>query len=133
VSGRCFLDGYPPLAYCRGCGRDLSGETLFDHHRVGVHEYMFAEGLRRDPPVDDGRRCFDENELRELGLRPMADEEIRASSRHSHRTGLGVELWVDAAVAERLRAAFPKPRVSDLRSRVEATGEHFAIDEPPAA
>jgi hypothetical protein len=54
---------------CRSCGEDFGGVELFDRHRVGNHAYTFGEGLRRDPPGEDGRRCLDAAEMRELGWR----------------------------------------------------------------
>jgi hypothetical protein len=32
--------------------------SAFDNHRVGKHAYMHSEGLKLDPPVEDGRRCL---------------------------------------------------------------------------
>lgn len=58
----------------------------FDGHRVGVHEYLYSEGLRLDPPREDGRRCRDEAEMLEHGL------ELDARSR-----------WRVVADAERIR------------------------------
>src|SRR5262249_1612355 len=37
--------GYPPLAYCCSCGRDFSGDRIFERHKPGLHEYTFLEGL----------------------------------------------------------------------------------------
>lgn len=45
------------------CGLDFSTVPSFDDHRVGVHDYTFAEGLHREPPVFDGRRCLDADEM----------------------------------------------------------------------
>jgi hypothetical protein len=44
--------------------------ALFDAHRVGVHAYVLTEGLRMDPPREDGRRCLDETEVAERGWEP---------------------------------------------------------------
>lgn len=55
------------LNLCRSCGEDFGGVELFDRHRVGNHTYTFGEGLRMDPPREDGRRCLDPGEMRELG------------------------------------------------------------------
>lgn len=90
-------DGYPVLSYCTSCGRDFSGDTMFDRHRVGVHDYTFAEGLRMDPPKEDGRRCLDPEEMLARGWRPFTDEEMAASSRDRRRVGYDVELWHDPA------------------------------------
>lgn len=48
---------------CRECGEDFSGVSGFDAHRVGKHEYTYAEGLRRDPIKEDGRRCLSTEEM----------------------------------------------------------------------
>lgn len=52
---------------CGGCGKDFSSVRAFDSHRVGRHGYTLTEGLRRSPPVEDGRRCLDDDELLEDG------------------------------------------------------------------
>jgi hypothetical protein len=52
---------------CRSCGEDFGSAGLFDRHRIGKHAYTFGEGLRMDPPREDGRRCLDAGEMRELG------------------------------------------------------------------
>lgn len=52
---------------CRSCGLDFSTVPAFDEHRVGTHDYTLAEGMRREPPVYDGRRCLDESEMRDAG------------------------------------------------------------------
>jgi hypothetical protein len=133
VTGRRYPDGYRPLAYCRDCGRDFSGDSLFDRHRVGVHAYTLAEGLQHDPPVEDGRRCLDDDELREFGLRPMTDDEMRASRRDRHRAGYGVELWTNPAEAERIRRAYSEVPVSPSVDAVEATEGQLSIEELAAA
>ena len=53
---------------CRACGENFSSVRTFDRHRVGKHEYTFSEGLRFDPPVEDGRRCLHPEEMTGLGL-----------------------------------------------------------------
>lgn len=73
---------------CRACGEDFAGISYFDKHRVGVHAYTFAEGMRHDPPVEDGRRCLAASELREKGW------EKNAKGR-----------WFDPAEAARIREA----------------------------
>lgn len=52
---------------CRSCGEDFATLTAFDEHRTGVHTYTFDEGSKMDPPVDDGRRCLETEELRDWG------------------------------------------------------------------
>lgn len=52
---------------CRACGEDFGSVGAFDAHRTGKHAYTFREGLALDPPLEDGRRCFDTDELREKG------------------------------------------------------------------
>jgi hypothetical protein len=99
---------YKPLAFCTSCGRDFVGDSLFDLHRVGVHDYTISEGLKLDPPREDGRRCLDADEMRKRGWRPLTVEEKRASPRHSHRADFDVELWFDPVATERVRAAFAR-------------------------
>ena len=50
---------------CTSCHLDFGSVSAFDAHRVGVHEYTFAEGARMEPPRWDGRRCLAESELAE--------------------------------------------------------------------
>lgn len=52
---------------CQTCGKDFLTVAGFDEHRVGTYDYTLAEGLRRDPPVYDGRRCLDEQEFQSGG------------------------------------------------------------------
>lgn len=52
---------------CRSCGLDFTSVRDFDSHRVGVHEYTYWEGLRMDPPREDGRRCLTIEEMRAKG------------------------------------------------------------------
>jgi len=80
-----------PRAYCRSCRQDFSGTKMFDRHRVGVHEYTFAEGLEMDPPREDGRRCLDADEMTALGW--ARDEHGR---------------WIDPERVEAARRAFAK-------------------------
>jgi hypothetical protein len=47
-----------PVNYCSACGEDFGSVGTFDKHRVGVHDYTLTEGLRMDPPREDGRRCL---------------------------------------------------------------------------
>jgi hypothetical protein len=57
-----------PRAWCPSWGLDSSSTAAFDRHRVGLHAYLFAEGLAFDPPREDGRRCLDVDEIRALGM-----------------------------------------------------------------
>lgn len=59
-----------PANLCRSCGLDFQTEAGFDDHRVGDHDYTFAQGLRMEPPREDGRRCLDASELESLGWHP---------------------------------------------------------------
>lgn len=53
---------------CRECNTDFGSVQAFDLHRVGKHAYTYSEGLKFDPPVEDGRRCLSESEMLERGL-----------------------------------------------------------------
>lgn len=46
-----------------GCNQLFASDASFDAHRVGVHDYTFPEGLRMDPPREDGRRCLTQDEM----------------------------------------------------------------------
>lgn len=52
---------------CTECGEDFVTVAAFDEHRTGVHDYGFKEGLEKNPPVEDGRRCFGVDELKAFG------------------------------------------------------------------
>jgi hypothetical protein len=80
-----------PRAYCRSCGQDFSGTTMFDLHRVGVHEYTYSEGIAMTPMREDGRRCLSIDEVTDLGW--ALDERGR---------------WCDPERVEAARAAFRK-------------------------
>ena len=56
-----------PLNFCRSCGQDFNGLTLFDAHRVGKHAYTLAEGAAMTPPRFDGRRCLTALEMAAKG------------------------------------------------------------------
>lgn len=84
-----------PLNLCRVCGHDFAGITYFDQHRGGRHAYTLTEGLRFDPPVEDGRRCLSESEMREMGL------EIDGKGR-----------WSDPRASERLATAYTRTHFS---------------------
>ena len=79
------------MTLCRSCGADFSATWLFDKHRVGKHTYLFTEGLRMDPPREDGRRCLDAEEMRGLGW------EVDANGR-----------WSEPARARATRDAFAR-------------------------
>ena len=53
---------------CSACGEDFGGIGAFDAHRVGKHAYDFSEGLKMDPPREDGRRCLDVDEMEQQGF-----------------------------------------------------------------
>lgn len=76
---------------CRSCGSDFTSLETFDAHRVGTHEYTFGEGLKLEPPVEDGRRCLDADEMRGRGW--AQDSKGR---------------WVNTTRAERARRTFAK-------------------------
>lgn len=52
---------------CRSCGEDFATVAAFDEHRTGYHAYTYSEGLKQEPPVEDGRRCFGVDELKKFG------------------------------------------------------------------
>ena len=52
---------------CRSCGEDFGSVALFDAHRIGKHAYTLAEGLKHEPPVEDGRGCVYVEEMLERG------------------------------------------------------------------
>jgi hypothetical protein len=52
---------------CSGCGHDFTSTSLFDAHRIGVFAYTLEQGLRFDPPRQDGRRCLDADEMQAKG------------------------------------------------------------------
>ena len=80
---------------CRACGKDFSSVHNFDRHRVGKHAYTYTEGLKFDPPADDGRRCLYTEELISLGLRPDK------SGRWSDPTqAAAVRLWATVNATE---------------------------------
>lgn len=55
---------------CCECELDFASIGAFDRHRTGRHGYSLSEGLRQDPPVEDGRRCLDASEMVAAGLEP---------------------------------------------------------------
>lgn len=79
------------LNLCRSCEQDFASVSAFDRHRVGVHAYTHSGSLKLDPPREDGRRCLDTDELRDVGM------ELDARGR-----------WAITADAERARKAFRK-------------------------
>lgn len=56
-----------PLNGCSGCGQDFTSTQLFDAHRTGVYVYSLEQGLKLDPPCEDGRRCLDADEMTAKG------------------------------------------------------------------
>jgi hypothetical protein len=54
---------------CTTCGLDFASVAAFDAHRVGKHAYTLSEGLRMDPPREDGRRCLAVDEMEASGWR----------------------------------------------------------------
>lgn len=55
------------MNYCRACKQDFGSVSAFDKHRTGTHAYTFPEGLHREPPDYDGRRCLETHELQAAG------------------------------------------------------------------
>lgn len=81
---------------CGGCGKDFTSVRAFDTHRVGKHAYTLTEGLRRVPPVEDGRRCLDADELIRGGFAQDASGrwflvERRDAARRAFSVGLDTE------------------------------------------
>ena len=93
-----FPQGYAPMSYCRGCGRDFAGDAYFDRHRVGDHDLHW-------PKHKNGRRCASDQELRAKGLRPMTNREMQATQAHRRRAGYGITVWFDPVKALRARSA----------------------------
>ena len=56
-----------PADGCSGCGHDFTGTALFDAHRTGIYVYSLDQGLKLDPPQEDGRRCVDKDEMTAKG------------------------------------------------------------------
>lgn len=52
--------GLPIRSFCRACGEDFSGDTMFDKHRVGEHDLDW-------PADENGRRCLDVEEMEAKG------------------------------------------------------------------
>jgi hypothetical protein len=84
---------------------DFAGDSYFDKHRIGTHAYTYLEGLKFNPPVEDGRRCMSLEEMRKVGMRPMTEQEMQKSGRHKHRVGFGVSMIFNPDLAERLKKA----------------------------
>ena len=83
------------LNVCGSCRLDFSSLRAFDGHRVGRHGYTGCEGLRMDPPRDDGRRCLVEWELRAAGFVQdvrgrwgVLEHQVRARERFVRDPGL---------------------------------------------
>jgi hypothetical protein len=78
-----------PLNGCGGCHADFTSLETFDRHRVGTYEYTLEQGLKLDPPREDGRRC-------------LSPEEMQAKSWERNDKGR----WTDPARSDRARLAF---------------------------
>lgn len=97
------MDYYIPLNQCVVCGSDFTSIEYFDRHRVGKHEYTFAEGMRMTPSREDGRRCLDEEEMRAVRLvRVKAGD----SNRHEGRVASGVPLYWDPELTKRVSTVY---------------------------
>ena len=64
---------------------------------------------------------MDEDEILASGLRPLSDEEMRASRRYVGRAGSGVPLYFDPARADAVRLHHHEGPLSTESKRVEAT------------
>jgi hypothetical protein len=75
--------GFPIRNLCRSCGEDFVSEEIFGRHKVGVHEYLYAEGIAMEPAREDGRRCLDAEEMEErrwrVGERGQWFDPVRTS------------------------------------------------------
>jgi hypothetical protein len=80
-----------PLYGCSGCSQDFTSLSLFDRHRVGLFEYTLEQGLKLDPPRENGRRCLDSDEMRAKG---WAQD--------------GNGRWIDPARVQAARESFAK-------------------------
>ena len=80
-----------PLNQCGACGHDFTSLRLFDAHRVGRHEYTYAEGVVMEPMREDGRRCLSEPEMLAKGWQYD-----------------GKGRWNDPAASARARASFAR-------------------------
>jgi hypothetical protein len=56
-----------PANGCSECGQDFTSTVLFDAHRTGVYVYTYEQGVRLDPPREDGRRCLESDEMKAKG------------------------------------------------------------------
>lgn len=52
-----------PKNQCALCFRDFASPSAFSKHKSGVHAYTYSEGLKLDPPRENGRRCLDTDEM----------------------------------------------------------------------
>ena len=95
---------------------------------ASARSIYIEHGLQQDPPVEDGRRCLDADELHRAGLAPMSDEEMWAPKRNRHRAGFSVSLWFDPADADRLRRSTTGAASCGVRRRGDASpGEGLGI------
>jgi hypothetical protein len=88
------------MNFCTTCGLDFASVAAFDAHRVGKHAYTFSEGLRMDPPREDGRRCLDPDEMKRAGWKrdgrgrwvdPKEARRPRRQERDADRRGGGAD------------------------------------------
>ena len=78
---------------CGACGSDFTSLELFDRHRVGTHAYTYVEGLRFDPPREDGRRCLSLEEMAAKGW----EQDARSRWVDPARSGRASERFAEAA------------------------------------
>ena len=61
-----------PANGCSGCGHDFTSTNLFDRHRVGRYEFTLEQGLKLDPPQENGRRSYRRFVRKRLNVRLMS-------------------------------------------------------------
>jgi hypothetical protein len=103
--GHGFLNG------CETCGEDFASVKYFDAHRVGTLQYLLRQGLAMDPPRENGRRCLDEDEMRD--------------KKGWERDGRG--RWIDPKKAERTGSHFGRPA---MRARNLSPSEASGVGGP---
>ena len=96
---------------CRVCGLDFHSVRDFDAHRVGKHAYTFQEGLRMDPPVEDGRRCLDHEEMLAEGW------SLSKQGRWRRRPPQDMPIAVLASLREATRGSFGEITRPELGGR----------------
>src|SRR5579883_2762651 len=123
---------------CTVCGEDFASLAAFDRHRVGRHAYSYRQGLRREPPREDGRRCLDPDEMRKAGLErdgrghwriALTDDErerlvsARGAARAAASDGLPAEGKAKTlSPIERAKAAATDPDTARRIRHLEAAG-----------